>query len=189
MSTTHTVRTPSPRTTLRQAALTGAGAGAVASLAMAMYAMFAAWAKDTGFFTPLYHIASLFISQDSMMASMKDAMGGSAFHFVLGPALVGAMIHMMTGAMYGAVFAIVVSRLSLGKAVVVGAGVGYGAVVFAMSSWVGLPVAAAVFNSGDQITHMARMAGWSTFVVEHLVFGMALGALVALRPSTRTAGR
>lgn len=37
----------------------GYGAGVIASLAMAMYAMIVAWEKSSGFFTPLHHIASL----------------------------------------------------------------------------------------------------------------------------------
>jgi hypothetical protein len=53
--------------------------------------------------------------------------------------------------------------------------------VFAVSAWIGLPIVAGIFDSGDQITDMAEMAGWGTFVVEHLVFGVVLGALVALR--------
>ena len=48
---------------LGRALVWGAGAGVLASLAMAAYAMMAAWAKDAGFFTPLYHIASLLISR------------------------------------------------------------------------------------------------------------------------------
>lgn len=180
MTSTHLTQTSSTRNNLGRAVVLGAGAGAVASLAMAMYAMLAAWEKDTGFFTPLYHIASLFISQDSMMTSMRDAaMGGSAFHVDFGPAVLGAMIHMMTGAMYGALFAVVAGRLALGRRLLLVAGPAYGAMVFAVSSWVGLPIAAAVLDSGDQITHMARMAGWGTFVVEHLVFGVVLGALTA----------
>lgn len=186
MTSTHLTQSSSTRTSLGRAMVIGAGAGTVASLAMAMYAMLAAWEKDTGFFTPLYHIASLFISQDSMMTSMQGAaMGGSAFHFDLGPAVLGAMIHMMTGAMYGAMFAVVVARLALGRGLL--ASLVYGAMVFAVSSWIGLPIAAGIFDSGDQITHMAKLAGWGTFVVEHLVFGLVLAALVT-RSSARTRG-
>lgn len=189
MTSTHLTQSSSTRSSLGRAVLIGAGAGAVASLAMAMYAMLAAWEKDTGFFTPLYHIASLFISQDSMMTSMQGAaMGGSAFHFELGPAVLGAMIHMMTGAMYGAMFAVVVARLALGRGLLLGVGLLYGAMVFAVSTWIGLPIAAGIFDSGDQITHMARTAGWGAFVGEHLVFGLVLAALVATRSSTRTRG-
>jgi hypothetical protein len=163
----------------QQALVHGAGAGVAASLVMAMYAMVAAWEKGAGFFTPLYHIASLVASQKPMTASMKAAMAGSDFNFVLGTAVLGAMIHMMTGAMYGAVFGLVVSRLELGFGVLAAAGLLYGAMVFAISSWIGLPLAAAIFNSGDPIKSMAEMAGWGTFVVEHLLFGLALGTIVA----------
>ena len=170
-----------------QAVALGAGAGVVASLAMAMYAMFAAWEKGTGFFTPLYHIASLLASQDSMMASMKGAMAGSDFHFVLGTAILGAFIHMMTGAMYGAAFGVVVSRLDLSVAVLAAAGLVYGAAVFALSAFAGLPLAAAIFGSGDPIKSMAEMAGWGTFFIEHLVFGLALGMLLSLARVRTTA--
>lgn len=162
-----------------QAIAYGAGAGVIASLAMAMYAMLAAWQKGEGFFTPLYHIASLWSSQDAMMASMQGAMTGSDFHFVFGTAVLGAFIHMTTGATYGAVFGLVVSRVDLKFGMLVGAGVVYGALVFVISAFIGLPVAAALFGSGDQITHMAKMAGWGVFFVEHLVYGLVLGLLVA----------
>jgi hypothetical protein len=178
-----TRHTSASRMGLGRAVAVGAILGVLASLVMAAYAMMASWAKDTGFFTPLYHIASLFISDDSMMASMKDGLGGSAFHFEFGPALLGAVIHMMTGAMYGAVFGVVVSRLSLGKALLSGAGLVWGALVFVISTYIGLPIAAALFNSGDQIRDMAEMAGYGTFVIEHLLFGLALGLLLAFRPS------
>ena len=180
MTTTQDTTTTPTRTTPGRAALIGAGAGVIASLAMAMYAMVASWAKGDGFFTPLYHIASLFIAPDTMMTSMHDAMAGSDFHLVLGPAVLGAMVHMMTGAMYGAVFALLVSRLSLSRARLAGVGTLYGAMVFAVSAWIGLPIAAAVFSSGDQITHMAELAGWGTFLLEHLMYGLVLGLVLGL---------
>lgn len=168
---------------LGRAVVVGAVGGVLASLVMAAYAMMASLIKGTGFFTPLYHIASLLISPDSMMASMKDAVGGgSALHFELGPALAGATIHMMTGAAYGVVFAVIVSRLRLSKPMLIAAGVVWGALVFVISSWIGLPIAAGIFGSGAQIANMAAMAGWGTFIVEHLLYGLVLGALIAFRP-------
>ncbi|MBI1351230.1 MAG: hypothetical protein GC156_08935 [Actinomycetales bacterium] len=159
----------------------GAVAGVIASLVMAMYAMIAAYAKDTGFFTPLYHIASLVTNDANMMKSMKaDQMNGDAFTFLFGPAVLGAMIHMMTGAMYGAVFGVIASRLRLGLAALAGVGMVYGFLVFVMSAYIGLPLAAAIFNSGDPIKNMAEMAGWGTFIIEHLMYGVALGALTAV---------
>ncbi len=165
----------------------GAGAGVIASLAMGAYAMVASWEKGTGFFTPLHHIASLWAPGDAMMTSMEAAASGNDFRLVVGTAVLGAMIHMATGAMYGAAFGLLVSRLDVGLAVLAGAGLVYGAAVFAGSAFVGLPVAAAIFDSGDPIANMAEMAGWGTFVVEHLLFGLVLGLLLALARSRRGA--
>lgn len=169
--------------TRRQAmsALVGALSGVVASVAMAMWAMGAAWEKGTGFFTPLYHIASVWTSGDTMMASMQDAMAGDDFHFVFGTAVLGAVIHMMTGAGYGAIFGLVAGQLRLGTAALTGLGLVYGFIVFLVSSYIALPLAAAIFDSGDPIKSMAEMAGWGTFIIEHLIFGVVLGALVSLR--------
>jgi hypothetical protein len=166
---------------LRRAILIGAGTGVVASLVMAMYAMLAAYAKDTGFFTPLYHIGSLLTDDADMMTSMMaDQQDGDAFTFLLGPAVLGAVIHMMTGAMYGAVFGAIVSRLRLGVVALAGAGMAYGFLVFVVSAYIGLPLVAAIFDSGDPIENMAEMAGWGTFVIEHLMYGLALGVLAGL---------
>jgi hypothetical protein len=159
--------------------LTGAGAGIPASLVMAMYAMIAALFKDAGFFTPLYHIASLVAPGDAMMASMKAAMAGDPVTFVFGIAMLGAIIHMMTGAMYGAIFGAFASRMSFGLGGFTGIGVVFGFAVFLASAFAGLPTAAGLFGAGDPIRNMAAMAGWGTFLVEHLMFGAALGAIVA----------
>jgi len=92
----------------------------------------------------------------------------------------------MTGAMYGAAFGVVASRLRVGIAALTGIGMAYGFLVFATSAYPGLPLAAAVFDSGDPIRNMAEMAGWGTFVIEHLMYGVALGLLVAKVARTRT---
>jgi hypothetical protein len=56
--------------------------------------------------------------------------------------------------------------------------------VFALSSFIALPIAGSLFGAGDPITHMARIVGYGTFALEHVIFGMALGlALYALRRS------
>jgi hypothetical protein len=38
----------------------------------------------------------------------------------------------------------------------------------------------AVLGSGPQITHMAAMAGWGTFLIEHLLYGLGMGVLMAV---------
>ncbi len=178
-------RTPTSRTPLVRAASTGAVAGIIASLMMAAYAMLAAATyQGTGFFTPLYHIASTFISPDDMMSSMKGAVGGSNFEFFAGPALLGACIHMMVGAMFGVGFGVLVSLTRIRGMALFAAGVAWGGLAFVISSFVGLPLAAAIFNSGDQITNMAKLVGYGTFLVEHLIFGLFLG-LIAFMSSKR----
>ena len=53
-------------------------AGLVGSMVMALFAMGAgATYLGTGFFTPMYHIASVFIDPGAMMRSMEQAAGGS----------------------------------------------------------------------------------------------------------------
>lgn len=166
---------------IRAAAL-GALLGAAASLVMAAFAMMAAATyQNSGFFTPLYHIASTFISPSTMMTSMKHAMDGSTFYFAFGPAVLGAIIHMMIGAMYGAIFAIAAALLQRRGPVLITAGAAWGAVVFVISSFIALPIAAALFSSGDQISQMASKVGYGTFLTEHVLFGLALGALLASR--------
>lgn len=179
-STTTPTRT---RAALVRGAATGAVAGVLASMMMAAYAMVAAATyQDSGFFTPLYHIASVFISPDHMMSSMKSAsMDASNFEFFAGPALLGAVIHMMVAAMFGAGFGMAVAVARIRGMALVAAGVLWGALVFAVSSFAGLPLASALLDSGDQITHMARMVGYGTFLVEHLIFGLFLGVLLLMR--------
>ena len=186
-NSTHAVATAGGRA-LGAAAVWGALAGVGASLVMAMYAMIAAWTyQHTGFFTPLYHIAATFVAPDTMMQSMQAAMAGNAFTFAVGPAVLGAMIHMMVGAMYGAVFAVGARVVRWHGAALLGAAIAWGLIVFAMSSWIGLPIAAALFGGGDPIRNMASMVGYPTFILEHLLFGATLGTLLLAASGNRSA--
>ncbi|MFR9749718.1 hypothetical protein ACL02S_01635 [Nocardia sp. 004] len=169
----------------------GALAGVAASLAMAIYAMIAAATyQHSGFFTPLYHIATTFIAPDTMMTSMQRAAEGSTFYFSVGPAMLGAVVHMMVGAAYGAIFGVIVQFAKLRGAAVIAAGTVWGAIVFVFSAWIGLPLAAALFDGGDPIRDMASMVGYPTFLVEHLLYGIVLGILVlAMMPAARSGNR
>ena len=161
------------------AAAWGAAAGVGAALVMALYAMLAALTyQGTGFFTPLYHIAAVLAPGEAMMQSMESAAAGNSFTFVFGPALLGAIIHMAVGAGYGAIFGVVAWLLHWQGATLVGAALVWGLVVFAVSAWVGLPLAAALFGGGEPISNMATMVGYPTFIAEHLLFGGVLGLLL-----------
>ncbi|MDV8009177.1 hypothetical protein [Rhodococcus sp. IEGM 1318] len=178
MSTTSATSTTGT-TTLPRTIAVGAIAGLIGSLAMAMFAMIAALTyQNSGFFTPLYHIGSVFIDPSTMMTSMQQAMGGQSFSFAFGPAVVGALVHMMVGIMYGIVFALIVHVAKLRGPVLLLAGMLYGAVVFAVSAWAGLPIAASIFSSGDQVADMASMVGYGTFAAEHLLYGLVTAAVL-----------
>ena len=170
-------RVAGERTDLGGAVRTGALWGVLAAFVMAMYAMIAGLTYlGTGFFTPMYHIASVVLQPDAMMASMQQAMERrSDFHFTLGPAALGMMIHLATGAAYGIVFALVARASRLFGPGSVVAGAVYGLVVMGFSSYVGLPIAAALFGGGDPIADMPQMVGWTHFTIEHVRFGNILG--------------
>lgn len=171
-----------PETTVRLTTY-GLPAGVVAAAVMIAYAMVAAATyQDTGFFTPLYHIASTFIDPSAMEASMKAAMGGDSFHFDLGPAALGLAIHLGTGAVLGALFGLGLGAVRSSRLATVPLGVGYGLVVLVVMSFVVLPVAADLFGGGKPISDMPTMVGWGTFSVEHLIFGAVLGLSVMLSP-------
>jgi len=176
MTTTGNLRA----TSVSRGVKVGVVGGLVGSVAMAMYAMIiSASVKHTGFFTPLYHIASAFISPKAMMTSMGNAMNGSSSYFDLGPAIVGAIVHMMTGAIAGGIFGALIARLGSTRAVTVVAGAMFGLVVLVVNSFIGLPIASRLFGGGQPISHMAKIVGWGHFTVEHLIFGMMLGIVVA----------
>ncbi|WP_306362926.1 hypothetical protein [Nocardia sp. CC227C] len=165
----------------------GALLGVAAAMVMAAYAMIAAATyQNTGFFTPLYHIASTVIAPDTMMTSVERAGAGSLFYFSFGPAVLGAVIHIMVGAVYGALFAVIARVTALhGLPVLTMAGIVWGLLVFAISTWIGLPLAAAIFGGGEPIRDMAGMVGYPTFIAEHLLFGAALGMMLAWRTGRR----
>lgn len=166
--------------------MVGAVGGLLGAVLMAMYAMVVSAAyKDVGFFTPLYHIGSAFASPDAMMTSMEEAAAGNGFYFTAGPASVGLLVHMATGAAAGALFGVIASLATWSRVTTVAAGVVYGMIVLIGNAFVTLPIVAELFDGGDAIADMPAMAGWGTFVVEHVIFGVVLGALVALWAAKR----
>jgi hypothetical protein len=172
-----------PRTTLSNSVIRGAIVGVIGGVAMAMFAMIASLTyQHHGFFTPLFHISSSVGTPTAMMTSMQQAMAGHSYWFTPGAAILGLVIHMMTGAAYGVVFVLATQKVRQRSLVAIGTG--YGLLVFAVSSFIGLPIAGSLFNAGDPITHMARIVGYGTFAIEHVVYGITLGlVLYVLRRS------
>jgi uncharacterized membrane protein YagU involved in acid resistance len=150
----------------------GGGAGA---LVMGLFAMIAAATyQHTGFFTPLYHIASPIIGTETMMRSMGTT------YFSAGPALLGLLVHMLVGIVFGVVFAFGASRLGLLGVAAVPVGVAYGLIVMLFMAYVGLPITAALLRGGDMVSDMASLVGWGTFTAEHALYGFVLGAAWAI---------
>jgi hypothetical protein len=162
----------------------GALLGVVAAVVMGMFAMLAsATYHDTGFFTPLHHIASALIEPTAMMRSMEAGMAGDTFAISVGPALLGLALHLVTGAFWGAIFGLIVSTRWLRGVTGLVGGIVYGLAVMVAMAFVGLPVIAAVFGGGEPVSDMPRLAGWGTFAVEHAIYGAVLGLWPLLRHS------
>jgi hypothetical protein len=154
----------------------GVVVGILAALVMGVFAMIAsATYHDTGFFTPLHHIASALISPDAMMRSMEAGMAGSTFTISAGPALLGLGLHLATGAFWGAIFGLIVSTGRLRGVGGLIAGVVYGLAVMVVMAFAALPVIASIFGGGEPISDMPRLAGWGTFAIEHAIYGGVLG--------------
>jgi hypothetical protein len=180
------VASPAVAVKSRPSLATGAVAGILGALAMAVFAMIAsATYHGVGFFTPMYHIASSVISPDAMMTSAGEAMSGNLFYFAAGPAVLGFGLHLAVGAVFGTIFALAVAALGIRGPALVPIGIVYGALVLAFMSFIGLPIAASIFGGGDPIRDMPNLAGWWTFSIEHLLFGAVLGLWFVRSPSPR----
>jgi hypothetical protein len=162
----------------------GALLGVVAAVVMGVFAMIAsATYHDTGFFTPLHHIASALIEPTAMMRSMEAGMAGDTFAISVGPALLGLALHLATGAFWGAIFGLIVSTGWLRGVTGLVAGIVYGLAVMVVMAFLALPVIAAVFGGGEPISDMPRLAGWGTFAIEHAIYGAVLGLWPLLKGS------
>lgn len=158
--------------TRRSPVLLGAVAGLVAGAMMAMYAMVssAIGFGGQGFFTPLYGIAAPVVGMGDMERSMQSGL----FYFAPGSAFVGLMGHMMWSAIYGAIFGAIVGALRTTGAAAIALGAAFGIAIMLLMSFVVLPL----FGLGS----MPQMVGTPSWIIEHLIFGMVLGAWPALRP-------
>jgi hypothetical protein len=155
----------------RRIVTAGAIGGILGALVMAMFAMIAAATyQHTGFFTPLYHIASPIIGTDTMMRSMGTT------YFSAGPALLGLIVHLAVGAVFGVIFALIASREPQpGPAV----------------PRDGLHGIHGTSRSRPECCEAATwsvtwppLVGWGTFSAEHAIYGLVLGAIWAARGVT-----
>ena len=153
-----------------------------------MVAASATWGNAGGF-TPFYRIAAI-LDSAAYDISLQEAATGSRFWLEPQTALPGACVHLGLAAFFGMLFYLLWQQGGRGArpAVVVLAGAVWGLLV----AFVMLPVLRLVGNSvggGALIAELPRQLGWPTYLAMHLVYGLALGALVAFRSvrSTRPA--
>jgi hypothetical protein len=154
--------------------IAGAIAGMIGGAMMAMFTMLATVTYlHMGFFTPMYVIASPLTGKQVMMTAMH----AGAFYFVLGPAVLGLVVHMMWSALWGIIFGLIAAGLHLrGLASVIG-GMVFGLLVMLVMSYIVAPVVGA--------PNFFQLLGW-TWIIGHLIYGMVVGLWPALRPQDVT---
>ena len=154
--------------------MTGMAAGV--PMALFMLVASATWGH-AGFFTPFYRIAAI-LDRAAFEISRREAATGSPFWFEPQTALPGACVHLGLAGFFGMLFAL----LARGRrpATLVLAGGAWGLVVAAVMVPV-LRLAARVLGGGTLIADLPGHLGWPTYLAMHLVYGLSLGAVVALR--------
>jgi len=167
---------------LERIAERGVCAGLVGSAALGLFAMVASGTyQGRGFFTPMYH-AAFILDPQTMVASIGQAGAGERFFFVREIFLVGMIIYVLVGGTLGALFGVVARALHLRGARALAGGVAYGITVMGVMSLLVLPRVGAMSGAGKPIADMGDEVGWPTFVSYFVVFGLALGTWVYLRP-------
>ena len=167
---------------LERIAQRGIFAGFGASTIMGLLAMVAsATYQGRGFYTPVYHVAFI-IDPNTMGASLARAGAGERFFFSQEAFVFGLATHIIVAGIVGALFSLVALKLHFaGTRALVGGAI-YGLAVMVVMSAIVLPVAASMTGAGDPISRMGSEIGWPTFATVHVVFGLALGAWIYVRP-------
>lgn len=138
----------------RRILASGALAGIIGGVIMAMFVMIVAAVKGMGFLMPLKLIGATLFGKDAM----ADGVG------VL---LVGLMIHMIASIGWGILFTAVFQRaLSVANGIPIGAI--FGIIVWAIMTFVVLPLVNPIMRQS-----VSMMPG--AWFIEHLLFGMGAG--------------
>ena len=155
--------------------------GLVAGVPMGLFMMLASatWGH-AGVFTPFYRIAAV-LDRAAYDISLEQAATGSRFWLEPQTALPGVCMHLALAGLFGMVFVLLAHE---GRGVrplaLVLAGVAWGLVVAVIM----LPVLRLVGRSvggGALVAELPAQLGWPTYLGMHLVYGLALGGVVAFR--------
>lgn len=167
--------------TLENGILTGLAAGV--PMGLFMMAASATWGH-AGVFTPFYRIAAV-LDRAAFDISLEEAASGSRFWLEPQTVLPGACVHLALACLFGMLFVLLAheGRGARPLALVL-AGVAWGLVVAVIM----LPVLRLVGRSvggGALIAELPAQLGWPTYLGMHLVYGLALGGVVALWAARR----
>jgi uncharacterized membrane protein YagU involved in acid resistance len=147
-------------------------------MALFMAVASATWGH-AGFFSPFYRIAGV-LDPAAYDISLQEAATGSPFWFEPQTALPGVCVHLALAGFFGMLF-VLLAREGRGarRAALVAAGVAWSLLVAALM----VPVLGLVgreVGGGALISDAPSQLGWPTYLGMHLVFGFALGVVVAL---------
>jgi len=145
--------------------------GLVAGLVFAMWAMF------VGLFT-----STLWAPPQGIAQSF--GIGSPGHNFQLVPFVAGLMGHMLNSIVIGVIFIAIARALHLHGPTALAAGMVYGAAVYGAMYW-GLLRGVLASTSGS---FLSANPEWS-WIVAHLMFGVALGAMAAYGPLRSMSGR
>ena len=139
----------------------------------------ATWGQ-AGFFTPFYRIAAV-LDPAAYDISLEEAASGSKFWFEPQTALPGACVHLGLAAFFGLLFGLLWrGDRRAGPGATVLAGIAWGLVVAVVMVPV-LRFCGQTVGGGGLIADAPALMGWPTYVAMHLVYGLSLGGIVALR--------
>ena len=147
-------------------------------MALFMAVASATWGH-AGFFSPFYRIAGV-LDPAAYDISLQEAATGSPFWFEPQTALPGACVHLALAGLFGMLFVLLAREgRGAGRAALVAAGVAWSLLV-AVVMVPTLGLAGREVGGGALISDAPSQLGWPTYLGMHLVFGFALGVVVAL---------
>ena len=159
----------------------GVLAGMLAATLMGLVVMAVAMAQRRGLLTPVYEVGAL-VDPDALAASIQAAEQGNPIWMEREPFVFGIGIHLVMGAILGMVFWLIGRMAHIHGRIALAAGAGYGLGVMLVMLFGVLPLIGRVLGPDSGVAAMATTAGLVTFVIAHLIFGLALGYWALRRP-------
>jgi hypothetical protein len=148
-----------------------------------MMAASAGWGH-AGVFSPFYRIAGV-LDPAAYDISVQEAATGSRSWFEPQSALPGVCVHLALAGFFGMLFVLLANQgRGARRAALAPAGVAWGLLVAAVM----VPVLGLVgrqVGGGALIADMPSQVGWPTYAAMHVVYGLALGAVVAVVATLR----